>query len=246
MGRGPKNHNPDLNGLLVVDKPLHLTSMDVVRRVRRAAGGAKVGHGGTLDPLATGVLICLLGKGTRAVETIMGMTKVYDAEVDLSAFTTTDDREGERVEVAGATDGLDRREIEAVLPRFIGRIEQTPPAYSAVHVGGQRAYALARRGVTVEMPTKVVRVDSIEVLAFGWPALTLRITCGRGTYIRSLARDLGAALGTGGHLASLRRTRVGPYAVEQAMTMERVLEGVGGDDLLEAPAAAIPDRPPAL
>lgn len=238
MGRSPKNHNPSLSGLLVVDKPLGLTSMGVVRRARRAAGGAKVGHGGTLDPLATGVLVCLFGKATRAVESIMGMQKVYDAVVDLSAFTTTDDREGERIEMARDAKDVDRGAIEAVLPGFVGRIEQRVPAYSAVHVGGRRAYDLARGGVEVEMPVKTVRIDAIEVLRCSWPEVELRVTCGRGTYIRSLARDLGVALGTGGHLASLRRTRVGPYTLAEAWTMERVEAGIGPGDLLSVGGGA--------
>lgn len=229
-----RNHNPGLNGLLVVDKPLGLSSMGVVRRVRRAAGGAKVGHAGTLDPLATGVVICCLGKATRAVEQLMGLTKVYDAVVDLSAFTTTDDREGEREEVAVAHPP-DRAAVDRAIGRFIGLIDQTPPAFSAVHVGGQRAYKLARRGEAVDIPSRTVRVDAIEVLDVAWPLLSLRVTCGRGTYIRSLARDLGVALGTGGHLASLRRTAVGPYRVEDAWPLERCEQGVTAKDLLAIP-----------
>lgn len=234
MGRRIKNRNPALNGLLVVDKPLHLSSMGVVRRVRRAAGGAKTGHAGTLDPLATGVVICCLGKATRAVEQLMGLTKGYDAVVDLSAFTATDDREGERQEIEVAVPP-DRALIGGVCDRFIGSIEQTPPAFSAVHIDGQRAYRLARQGAVVDIPSKVVRIDAIELLDYAWPMLSLRITCGRGTYIRSLARDLGEALGTGGHLASLRRTAVGPYRVEDAWTLERCEGGIEAEDLLPIP-----------
>lgn len=229
-----------LDGILVVDKPLGWSSMDVVRRVRRAAraGGAakaKVGHAGTLDPLATGVVVCCLGKATRQVERIMGMTKVYEAEVDLSAFTTTDDREGERQEVNVATPPTEAQ-VREVINRFVGEVEQVPPAYSAIHVGGQRAYKLARRGENVELPARTVRIDAIDVLGYAWPILTIRVTCGRGTYIRSLARDLGKALGTGGHLASLRRTAVGSYDLSKAAGASRLEQPITQADLLSVPA----------
>ena len=234
MGRRRRNLNPSLNGLLVIDKPLGLSSMDVVRRVRRAAGGARTGHAGTLDPLATGVVICCLGRATRAVEQLMGLTKVYDAVVDLSAFTATDDREGERQEIPVDTPPTPA-EIDAACASFTGEIDQTPPAYSAVHIDGQRAYKLARQGAQVEIPSKRVRIDAIDILAYDWPDLSLRITCGRGTYIRSLARDLGCTLGTGGHLASLRRTSVGSYRVEDAWSLERCDRGIQEADLLPIP-----------
>lgn len=242
MGRRRRNSNPHLHGLIVVDKPLGLSSMDVVRRVRRAAGGAKTGHAGTLDPLATGVVICCLGRATRAAERLMGLPKVYEAAVDLSAFTTTDDREGEPkpVEVASPPTAA---EIDRACRRFVGRIEQTPPAFSAVHVDGQRAYKLARRGEAVEIPTKTVRIDAIDVLSYDWPLLNVRVHCGRGTYIRSLARDLGVALGTGGHLASLRRTAVGPYTLAIAVPIERCERPITQDDLLPIPDE--PQPPPA-
>lgn len=237
MGR--RNHNPSLCGLIVVDKPIGLSSMDVVRRVRRAAGGAKVGHAGTLDPLATGVVICCLGKATRAVEALMGLPKVYDARVDLSAFTTTDDLEGPRDEVT-VVEPPTREAVDAACGRFVGVIEQRPPAFSAVHVDGQRAYKLARRGEAVDIPIKRVRIDAVEVLGYAWPMLEVRVRCGRGTYIRSLARDLGVALGTGGHLAALRRTAVGPYTLAGAAPIERCEQPITQADLLPAPAVARP------
>lgn len=208
--------------------------MDVVRRVRRAAGGCKTGHAGTLDPLATGVVICCLGRATKSVESLMGRAKVYDTAIDLTAFTTTDDMEGERLEVEVAKPPA-REAVEAVLGRFLGEVQQTPPAYSAVHINGQRAYKLARRGEAVEMPTKTVRIDSIDLLDYAWPTLTLRIVCGRGTYIRSLGRDIGEALGTGGHLASLRRTAVGDYSLDIAHPIERFEAPVTQADLLPVP-----------
>ncbi|MCC6580866.1 MAG: tRNA pseudouridine(55) synthase TruB [Phycisphaeraceae bacterium] len=220
-------------GLLVVDKPLDWSSMHVVRRVRRAAGGAKTGHAGTLDPLATGVVVCCLGKATRCVEQIMGQTKIYEAEIDLSAFTATDDREAAREEVAVATPPTPEA-VLAALAAMIGWIAQTPPAHSAIHVGGQRAYKLARQGKTVDLPPRQVRIDAIDLLNYAWPVAKVKVTCGRGTYIRSLARDLGKALGTGGHLASLRRTAVGSFTLEQAVTAERLDQPITQADLLPA------------
>jgi tRNA pseudouridine55 synthase len=223
-----------LCGLIVVDKPLGLSSMDVVRRVRGAAGGCKTGHAGTLDPLATGVVICCLGKATKCVEALMGLPKVYETTIDLSAFTSTDDLEGERIEIDVAEPPT-LEQVAAVVRTFIGEVDQTPPAYSAVHINGQRAYKLARRGEAVDMPTKTVRIDAIDLLAYAWPMLTLRITCGRGTYIRSLGRDIGEKLGTGGHLAALRRTAVGAYTLDIAHPIELFKTEVTQGDLLPLP-----------
>jgi len=220
--------------LLVVDKPIGWSSMTVVRRVRRAVGRAKTGHAGTLDPLATGVVVCAIGKATRTIERLMSGVKVYDAVVDLSAFTPTDDREGDREEVAAPSPPA-ASDVSGALQPFIGEIEQRPPMYSAIHVKGQRAYKLARRGESVEMPTRVVRIDSIELLDYAFPLATLRVTCGKGVYIRSLARDLGVALQTGGHLASLRRLRVGDYDLSMAVTAERLEEPIEQGDLLPMP-----------
>jgi tRNA pseudouridine55 synthase len=208
--------------------------MDVIRRVRRAASMRRVGHAGTLDPLATGVVIVCLGRATRSVEALMGMTKIYEAEVDLSAFTMTDDREGEREEVA-VTAVPSAERVREALAGFVGRIEQTPPAYSAIHVGGQRAYKLARRGEAVTLAPRVVRIDAVELLDYAWPMARVRVTCGKGTYIRSLARDMGKALGTGGHLASLRRLAVGEYDLARAVTARRLEGPIGQEDLLPAP-----------
>lgn len=239
-----------MHGLVVVDKPLGWSSMDVVRRLRRAiamgrdAAGLprlamhkiKAGHAGTLDPLATGVVICCVGRATRAVESLMGMPKVYAATVDLSAFTTTDDREGEREAVACPP--IERGVIEATLPRFVGEIQQRPPAYSAIHVDGQRAYKLARRGEALQLPPRPVVVYDLTVTGYAWPRLDLTVTCGRGTYIRSLARDVGVALGTGGHLAALRRTAVGPYRVADAIPGSRLDRAITQADLLPAPGTS--------
>ncbi len=221
-----------MTGLIVVDKPLHWSSMTVVRYVRRAAGGVKTGHAGTLDPLATGVVICCLGKATRWVPRLMDLGKEYEAAVDLSAFTATDDREGERQEVAVA-EPPDEARLRAALATFVGHIQQTPPNFSAVHVGGKRAYKLARAGKPVVIAPRTVRIDAIDLLDFAWPLVSLRITCGKGTYIRSLARDLGVVLGTGGHLAALRRTRTGPFTLENAANEERVRQPITQADLID-------------
>ena len=156
----------------------------------------------------------------------MGLTKVYEAAVDLTAFTTTDDREGEREEVEVPPEERPAtRDIEAALRPMVGEVDQVPPAFSAIHVQGRRAYAMARQGEAVTLGARRVRIDAIEVLGYDWPEVRLRVTCGKGTYIRSIGRDLGRALGTGGHLASLRRTAVGRYRVEDAWPIER-FEGV--------------------
>lgn len=220
-----------VDGFLVVDKPLGWSSMDVVRRVRRAAGGEKTGHAGTLDPLATGVVVCCLGKATRHVERLMGLTKIYVAEVDLSAFTATDDREGQREEIAVPKPPSAEQFILS-LGKFVGTIQQTPPAFSAIKLEGRRAYDMARKGETVEIAARPVRIDAIELLNYTWPIASIRVTCGRGTYIRSIARDLGQALGTGGHLASLRRTSVGTYDLAKAVNEERLKSPIREEDLL--------------
>jgi len=220
VGRSPKNHRPDLNGVLVVDKPLGLSSAAVCNAVRRRSGGAKVGHAGTLDPLATGVLVVCLGKATKSIATIQASAKRYTAEVDLSAFTTTDDAEGEREEIE--TLGPPTAEsLNSACARFVGCIEQHPPMFSAVHVAGRRAYDLARRGeLAGRPPAKTVRIDSIDVVSYEWPIVTLDVRCGKGVYIRSLARDLGESLGTGGSLRSLVRTAVGEYRIADAVPLD--------------------------
>jgi len=206
--------------------------MDVVRRVRRAGSGAKTGHAGTLDPLATGVLICCLGKATKWVQQLMDLLKVYEAQVDLSAFTATDDREGERQEVR-VQQQPEIVEVEDCLAGFIGEIDQKPPAYSAVHVKGQRAYKLARRGHAVNLGTRRVRIDRIEVLDYHWPIVTIRVACGKGTYIRSIARDMGTRLNTGGHLAGLRRLAIGPYNTSLAIEIDDLPQPLTQADLID-------------
>lgn len=231
-------------GLIVVDKPLGLSSMDVVRRVRWSASRGqqvkktKCGHAGTLDPLATGMVICCIGKATKTVDRLMDLTKVYEARVDLSAFTTTDDREGPRTEVRVDTPPTADAVREACAG-FVGEeVEQIPPAFSAIHIDGRRAYELARNGEDVKMRPRWVRIDAVELLDYAWPTATICVTCGKGTYIRSLGRDLGVALGTGGHLAALRRTAVGPYRVEAARQMERFETPLTQSELMPVPDEA--------
>lgn len=210
--------------------------MDVCRRVRARLrrGGApkrvKVGHGGTLDPLATGVLVVLVGKATKLCEQVMAGEKRYLADVDLSAFTTTDDREGEREEVDVATPPS-QADIERACASFIGEIEQVPPAYSAIKVDGKRAYRLARAGQTPTLGPRRIVIHEINVAAYGWPHAVIDVRCGKGVYIRSLARDLGHALGTGGTLAGLRRTRVGAFDIEEASSLDDLPDPLGQDDL---------------
>ncbi len=230
MGR--KNHRPDLNGLLVIDKPLNTTSAGMCTMVRRRTGGAKVGHAGTLDPLATGVLLICLGRATKLVERLMTGEKGYRATIDLSATSPTDDLEGTPAPVEIGVPPS-RRQVEAVLAeRFTGRIQQAPPAHSAVHINGKRAYELARAGYEVDVPVKTVEIHAIDILRYDFPTLEIDLRCGRGTYIRSLARDLGPALETGGVLTALRRTLVGPFTLEMARTPDALAEEINAEHLV--------------
>jgi tRNA pseudouridine55 synthase len=208
-----------LTGILNLDKPAHLSSARAVAAVKRLLPrGTRVGHAGTLDPFATGVLLVLVGKATKLCERLMDAPKRYEATLKLGATTATDDPESPETPFAGAQE-VDRGEIETALRAFIGDIQQRPPAYSALKVGGRRAYQLARRGDAVELPPRPVRIYRIDLLAYEWPVLRLRIDCGRGTYIRSLARDLGQVLRCGAYLTALCRQRVGDFDVASAATL---------------------------
>lgn len=208
-------------GLLNVDKPGGMTSRKVVDQVARLVRPEKAGHAGTLDPLATGVLIVCVGKATRLIETVQQHPKQYRARFLLGRQSDTDDVTGNVQLVKDALE-VRRDEIEALLPRFLGRIEQRPPAYSAVHVEGRRAYQRARRGETVEIPRKTVEVFEIELLGFENQELELSVCCGSGTYIRSIGRDLGELLGCGAVMSELVRTRIGPYRLESATRLEQL------------------------
>ncbi|ABK53284.1 tRNA pseudouridine synthase B [Acidothermus cellulolyticus 11B] len=214
---------PATDGLLVVDKPAGITSHDVVARVRRLTGQRRVGHAGTLDPMATGVLIVGVGKATRLLGYLSGCDKEYAAIIRLGMTTSTDDADGEPVRRAGV-ERLSETAVREALTRFVGEFDQRPPAFSAVKVAGRRAYARARAGEDVVLPARRVRVDRIELRGSqrtdGFLDLDVTIACSAGTYIRSLARDLGELLGVGGHLAALRRTRVGAFTIDEARTLD--------------------------
>jgi tRNA pseudouridine55 synthase len=210
------------HGVINLDKPAGLSSARVVDRVKRLLPrGTKIGHAGTLDPFATGVLLLLVGKATKSCEMLMGQRKGYEALVKLGARTATDDPESpeEAVEVVTPPGEAGVREAAA---RFVGAIQQRPPAFSAMKVDGQRAYKLARRGEAVAMKPRAVTVYSLEVVEYAWPTVRVRIECGRGTYIRAIARDLGEALGVGGYLVELRRTFVGRFRVADAVSLEKI------------------------
>jgi tRNA pseudouridine55 synthase len=205
------------NGLLVLDKPPGISSRAAVdQALRWFPRGTRLGHTGTLDPLATGVLVLCVGSATRLGEYVQGMTKVYRAGLLLGARSDTDDADG--VHTISAVDRPPTREqILDAMPTFLGEIDQVPPAYSAAKVTGRRAYALARKGHAVSLQPRKVRVKRIDLLAFDYPRLDLEIECGKGTYIRSLARDLGDRLGCGALVQSLRRLRVGPFTADEAV-----------------------------
>lgn len=215
-----------LCGVIVMDKPERVSSAGLCRLVKgrlRALGAPKslkVGHGGTLDPMATGVVVVLVGKMTKRCDEVMAGEKEYLVGIDLSAFTASDDRETERVAVEVAEPPGEDAVREAV-GGFVGPIDQVPPAHSAVWVDGKRSYDLARKGREVELKARRVEIHEITVLSYAWPMLTLRVRCGKGVYIRSLARDLGVSLGTGGTLAWLRRTRVGAWGIRDAVSPGR-------------------------
>lgn len=210
------------NGVLLLDKPKGLTSHDVVARVRRALGTKKVGHAGTLDPMATGLLIVGVGPSTRLLTHLVGLDKTYLATVRLGESTTTEDAEGETTAVAdpAALVGVDDRAIAAAAAGLTGAIMQRPSSVSAIKVDGVRSYARVRSGEDVELAARPIVVHAFEVLEVrpggGRVDVDVRVSCSSGTYVRALARDLGDALGVGGHLTALRRTRVGPFRVDDA------------------------------
>jgi tRNA pseudouridine55 synthase len=210
--------------------------MAAVATVRRRAGGTKTGHAGTLDPLADGVLLMAVGKATRIAERLMKTDKRYLSTIDLTAFTTTDDTEGEREEVPVETPpSLDA--VREAVAAFEGVTQQRPPAFSAIKVDGRRAYKLARKGRPPELPPREVQVHGITLKSYEWPTAVVAIHCAKGFYVRSLARDLGTALGTGGHCLSITRTAVGPFTLEQSIKLDDVPDPVTQDDLIDVDSA---------
>lgn len=221
-----------MDGVLVVDKPAGPTSHDVVDRARRALGERRVGHTGTLDPFATGVLALCVGRATRLARFLSGGDKVYRASVRLGFATTTDDVTGEPLSPPSPL-RPDRAAVEAAIASLVGTFDQLPPAFSARHVGGRRSHELARRGEVVPRRATPVTVHSLQVLSHEDDIVLLEVCCSPGTYVRALARDLGERLGSGGHLVALRRTRSGPFDLGRA---------VPGDDLARAAESLVPMR----
>jgi tRNA pseudouridine55 synthase len=206
-------------GLLVVDKPRGLTSRAAVdHALNWFPRKTKLGHTGTLDPLATGVLVLCLGRATRLVEYVQRMSKAYRSTFTLGVTSTTDDADGTLTPVSSHDPGEEA--VRAALATLVGTLEQVPPAFSAALVGGRRAYDLARRGREVQLEARPVQVYGITLVRYAYPEVEVHVECGKGTYIRSLARDLGAALGTGAFVSVLRRTRVGPFTPEQATPLD--------------------------
>jgi tRNA pseudouridine55 synthase len=231
------------SGLLLVDKPHGITSHDAVSRVRRSLGIRKVGHSGTLDPLATGLLVMGVGRGTRLLSFLSEFPKLYEGTGVLGVETTTLDAEGDVVREAPVA--VTEPELRAAVASFVGDIEQAPPAYSAVKVGGERSYKAARRGEAVDSPSRRVHVYAFNVRRFDPPRFDFRVRCSGGTYVRSLVADVGHALECGAHVTALRRTAVGPVGVEEArppddpgplLPLERAVEHLAAITLHEEEA----------
>lgn len=223
----------EIDGILLVDKEPCWTSHDVVAKARRLTGQRKIGHTGTLDPLATGLLVLCLGRATRLVEYMTRHDKRYEGTIALGSRTATDDAEGDVLETRPAPD-LGKGQLRELESRFTGNLMQRPPAYSAVKVGGQRAYAVARRGGSPAPVERPVIVHSLVLEQTTPGQLLIRVHCGPGTYVRSLARDIGETLGCGAHLAALRRTASGTFRVEDAITLGRLAEVAAAGQLDES------------
>ena len=211
-----------MDGLLLIDKPTGITSFDIIRRLRPVVGVRKIGHAGTLDPAASGLMLILIGSATKRAESLTKLDKEYLATIKLGQTSTTGDSEGE---VAAVSDRRpSRKELELALQTFVGRIQQTPSPYSAIKIGGQEAYKRMRRGEEVKMPTRTVTIHELELLEYKYPLLKLRAKVSSGTYIRSLAADLGERLGTGAYLSGLVRTQVGDYLIKGALKLDGITE----------------------
>lgn len=235
--------------VLYIDKPLEWTSFDVVKRIRGVLlhrlhkKKMKVGHAGTLDPLASGVMIVVTGRATKRIEELQAGVKEYVATIQLGATTPSFDLETE-IDAVHPTGHITRELVEKVLPRFKGRIEQVPPSFSACKIDGKRAYNMARKGHDVQLKPKILVIDAIDILDFDADkmALTLRIVCSKGTYIRALARDIGEALGSGGHLTALRRTRVGDVGIDDCLSVEQTVELIRNTELEFPEEEQVSDR----
>ncbi len=207
-----------MNGLLLVNKPVGITSFDCIRKLRRTTGVKKIGHAGTLDPAAHGLMLLLFGTACKQASTFSKLDKTYDAQIELGKNSTTGDREGELTNISERQP--DQAEIERTLKLFIGEITQIPSKYSAIKIDGQEAYKRARRGEEVTMPSRQVMINSIDLLTYNYPYLEIDTSVSSGTYIRSLAEDIGKELGTGAYLADLTRTSVGEYHLKDAVELD--------------------------
>jgi tRNA pseudouridine55 synthase len=222
MAKPRQNTRPSINGFLNFNKPAGMTSMDGLRNIKRITGQRqKVGHAGTMDPLARGVLPICFGQATRLMDYVLDGVKRYQVEIELGATTATYDAEGEVIKTGDAS-GIAPADIQAALPGFIGVIQQTPPMYSAIKVNGQRLYKLARAGIEVERQSRTVEIYDIQLVRSTPPRVVLVVECGRGVYIRSLAHDLGEALGCGGYVTDLVRQYSGGFSLEQSVTLEEL------------------------
>lgn len=238
LGSSGQAQAPD-SGLVVVDKPAGITSHDVVSRVRRLAGTRKVGHAGTLDPMATGVLVLGVNRATRLLGHLMLTEKSYDATIRLGVATTTDDAEGEIVSTA-STEEVTEAAIRSALAGFVGDIEQVPTAVSAIKVDGKRAYQRVRDGEEVELKARPVTIHALDVTRVSGAEVDISVRCSSGTYIRAIARDLGAQLDVGGHLTALRRTAVGAFDLGSASTLEELAESFRMVPIADAARATFP------
>jgi tRNA pseudouridine55 synthase len=233
----PRPKKRDVHGWVVLDKPVGMTSTHAVSVVKRAFLAKKAGHAGTLDPLASGLLPIALGEATKTVPFVMDGRKAYQFTVAWGSQTDTDDTEG-RV-VATSEERPDEASIAALLPRFTGTIQQVPPKFSAIKIAGERAYDLARDGEEVTLEARPVEIAALRIVRHDGPTTTFEAECGKGTYVRAIARDLGTALGCLGHVAHLRRTRVGPFSVADAVTAEGLREAGDAMSALRPVAAAL-------
>ena len=211
-----------MNGIIIIDKPQEWTSNDVVSRLRRVFNTRRIGHGGTLDPMATGVLPVFVGRATRGVEFFEHAEKVYETTIRFGLTTDTEDITGKTLTECEVS--LTREDLEAVLPRFRGDIMQTPPMYSAIKVNGQKLYDLARKGREVERQPRPITIHELQLLEFGGNEARLRVRCSKGTYIRTLCKDIGEALGCGGCMKSLRRVSAGEYTIGEAVPLQTLVE----------------------
>lgn len=211
-----------MDGILVIDKPAGPTSHDIVQQVKHLIGARKVGHLGTLDPAATGVLPLVINGATKYATDLAGDEKVYEFTLELGVTTDTDDDAG-RVIARSDVPGDVIARIKAVIPRFVGEIMQRPPAYSAIKLKGQRAYKMARKGVQIDIKPRPVRIDSLAILGHKRHGVRMRLECRSGTYVRSLSRDLGEAIGCAAHASHIRRLRSGRYSIDQALSLAELL-----------------------